>query len=202
MKKRALTVSVVAALGCVGCAPTVSVDGGSGLGPGLRTTSSSTAWSTAMSGGAPSSTSTSSGGGGAGGGGAPVTTSSGVGGAGGASSSSSSSAASSGAGGASSSSSSSSGGATSAGGGGAGGASPVCPGEHGALCDGVCVDLWTDMLNCWQCGYACPTSDLGWFCAGGNCQFDCGIAGGYTKCGGTCCPPEKPWCTANGCAAN
>ena len=84
------------------------------------------------------------------------------------------------------------GGAGSAGATSAGGSSPIT-GSGGGLggipakcvpgktwCNGVCVDLQLDPLNCGLCGLACLPDDT---CSGGVCTPPC--AGG-TVCGGSC----------------
>jgi sulfatase modifying factor 1 len=63
------------------------------------------------------------------------------------------------------------------------GAAPVppdtCRGPGAALCDGECVSLLVDSLNCGVCGKACP---LGSTCDGGECV----CMPGLVDCGGEC----------------
>lgn len=57
------------------------------------------------------------------------------------------------------------------------------------LCDGGCVDLWSDERNCGRCGVACPSRsrlcpDQTLQCEDGFCSVACG--------GGTCSCPDSP----------
>jgi len=49
------------------------------------------------------------------------------------------------------------------------------------LCNGICVSLQSDPLNCGACGALC---DEGSYCSGGVCVAQC--AAGETECGASC----------------
>lgn len=48
-------------------------------------------------------------------------------------------------------------------------------------CDGLCIDLSSDVSNCGQCGAAC---EIGNACVAGNCVGEC--AAGLERCGSSC----------------
>lgn len=53
-----------------------------------------------------------------------------------------------------------------------------CGGLASQLCDGICVDLQTDLESCGGCGHACPSGQV---CYGGDCVATCGFP--YLTCG-------------------
>lgn len=61
-------------------------------------------------------------------------------------------------------------------------------------CDGVCVSLISDKLNCGHCGNACG---VGRICAEGNCMRECGV--GETACGNYCVDTFTDVLNCGGC---
>ncbi|MBI4701568.1 MAG: hypothetical protein HY744_10470 [Deltaproteobacteria bacterium] len=80
-----------------------------------------------------------------------------------------------------------------------GGAPPVgcahgeaCPSSAPKCCDGVCVDVATDVENCGECSQSCPTAPMTAVeCVDGKCVTSC--PSGLTDCNGV---------PADGCEAN
>ncbi len=69
------------------------------------------------------------------------------------------------------------------------------PGKD-TVCNGVCVDIATDLNNCGGCGTVCPSGDR---CTIGICehcpaQYSLCPVEGYGDLHGFCCRPETPVC--------
>jgi hypothetical protein len=77
----------------------------------------------------------------------------------------------------------------------------TCAAQGMSCCDGECVLLYNDVLNCGGCGNLCPEEAP--YCDGNSCTpAPCDMAGACTGselcCGSACCAPGELCCTVPG----